>query len=216
MTFMRFVKAETNGNDFIIVEDVTPDLVDIKKICNRKYGIGCDQIIFIQKQNVSFFNSDGSRANMCGNGLAALAKYTCKDEFIVNNKKYKCIIYQNGDIAVEVKILSVEKNNNYFLVDVGNKHIVFFENNDDYLNYTDEYNVHYAKIAGNTINIITYERGAGRTNACGSGAVAVAAASGMHDVTIIHEGGISNVKLSKNIATLVVRPNIVFSGITMY
>ena len=210
---MRFTKAETNGNDFVIIEDVCPKQVDIRKICDRHFGIGCDQIIFLHDKNVSFFNNDGSYANMCGNGLAALAKYSGKTEFVINNKKYKCELCVNGDVTVLIEVISVERCDDCYIVDIGNRHVVFSDDKYNYEQYINEYNVHYAKICDNTIHIITYERGAGRTNACGSGAVAVAAAFGMDDVTIMHDGGKSHVIIENGVAKLIVCPNIVFSGV---
>lgn len=79
---VSFYKAQALGNDFVIIENpskiiFSPQL--IRQLCNRKYGIGCDQLIIYQLVTphtfkVKFFNADGSSANACGNGSRALAK----------------------------------------------------------------------------------------------------------------------------------------------
>ena len=73
-------KLETNGNDFLIAqkENHTPGW--IKRISNRHLGIGCDQVLIItEPQNkttkCTFFNQDGSPAEMCLNGVYALAYF---------------------------------------------------------------------------------------------------------------------------------------------
>lgn len=82
---MKFCKAQTNGNDFVILETNADklSLAGKKLIADRKYGIGCDQIIFVNQKNghfcLDFYNQDGSHANMCGNGSCAVA-------FLIKNK----------------------------------------------------------------------------------------------------------------------------------
>lgn len=82
---MKFCKAQTNGNDFVILERDADklSLAQKKLIADRKYGIGCDQIIFVNRKNghfcLDFYNQDGSHANMCGNGSCAAA-------FFIKNK----------------------------------------------------------------------------------------------------------------------------------
>ena len=72
---MEFYKLEANGNDFIITILDKPTYYNISLLCNRNKGIGSDGYINIDnKFNVSIFNSDGSKANMCGNGLRCLVK----------------------------------------------------------------------------------------------------------------------------------------------
>ncbi len=76
---MKFYKAHTNGNDFVIIEGNANKLTDDQKrlIADRKYGVGCDQIIFFTFTDgrcfLEFFNQDGSHASMCGNGSCAVA-----------------------------------------------------------------------------------------------------------------------------------------------
>lgn len=76
-----FSKMHGAGNDFIVTADeiCTPDT--IKLICDRRKGVGADGMIFLSDPDselhvgMTFFNNDGTRASMCGNGLRCAAKF---------------------------------------------------------------------------------------------------------------------------------------------
>ncbi|MGN0377259.1 MAG: diaminopimelate epimerase [Suilimivivens sp.] len=83
---MKFTKMHGCGNDYIYVDgakeiipqEKKPDVV--KKLSDRHFGIGGDGVIFINpSQNADFememYNMDGSRAEMCGNGIRCVAKF---------------------------------------------------------------------------------------------------------------------------------------------
>lgn len=83
---MKFTKMHGCGNDYVyingiqeqIASDKKPELV--RKLSDRHFGIGGDGVIFInQGKNAEFememYNADGSRAQMCGNGIRCVAKY---------------------------------------------------------------------------------------------------------------------------------------------
>lgn len=81
-----FVKAEALGNDFVILEHSSPndlskmDANIVKRLSDRRRGIGCDQLItFYLKDrstvHVAFYNQDGQEALACGNGSRALVNY---------------------------------------------------------------------------------------------------------------------------------------------
>lgn len=84
---ISFVKMQGTGNDFILIDEFRKVLVPeakkpafVRKISDRHFGIGSDGVIFIQKSKkadakFNFFNPDGSKAEMCGNGIRCLAKY---------------------------------------------------------------------------------------------------------------------------------------------
>lgn len=82
---MIFTKAHGLGNDFIITDDrennFSGDLSALaKKLCHRRTGIGADGLIFVRRSDccdvrMQIFNSDGSEAEMCGNGVRCFAKY---------------------------------------------------------------------------------------------------------------------------------------------
>ena len=72
------------GNDFVVIDNRNQELElhqdEIKRICDRHYGIGCDQLVVINsnnKNNVSayalFWNSDGSVSATCGNATRCIA-----------------------------------------------------------------------------------------------------------------------------------------------
>lgn len=83
---MKFTKMQGCGNDYIYVNgfeekistDAKPELV--RKLSDRHFGIGGDGVIFINPSDIADFememyNADGSRSQMCGNGIRCVAKY---------------------------------------------------------------------------------------------------------------------------------------------
>jgi len=75
-----------SGNDFIIIDNRKKEfsIKNLKsfvtKICSRRFSVGADGVIFIEKSSRAdfkwrFFNSDGSVAEMCGNGGRCAARY---------------------------------------------------------------------------------------------------------------------------------------------
>lgn len=81
---MKFWKMQAAGNDFILTDGYRDKVLDGKKIaksvCDRHFGIGADGFMFPEKSSVAhikmnYFNSDGSRAKMCGNGIRCFAKF---------------------------------------------------------------------------------------------------------------------------------------------
>ena len=82
---MKFSKLQATGNDFILVDTPTgPGEGDwgalARAMCDRHFGIGADGLILVQDSTIAdlkmrIFNSDGSEAEVCGNGLRCFAKY---------------------------------------------------------------------------------------------------------------------------------------------
>lgn len=81
---MKFSKMHGLGNDFIIIEEKNIEGKDIyslsKEICNRNFSVGADGLLIVCKSNIAdikmeIINSDGSYADMCGNGIRCFAKY---------------------------------------------------------------------------------------------------------------------------------------------
>ncbi|HJX03655.1 MAG TPA: diaminopimelate epimerase [Dehalococcoidia bacterium] len=79
---MKFSKMQATGNDFIIIDARKmrrnwPELA--KDMCHRHFGVGADGLITVNMQSDSLsmriFNTDGSEAEVCGNGLRCFAKY---------------------------------------------------------------------------------------------------------------------------------------------
>ncbi|MDD5422236.1 MAG: diaminopimelate epimerase [Candidatus Omnitrophota bacterium] len=86
---IQFTKAVATGNDFVIVDVISskfkgslPGLA--KKLCDRKWSIGADGLLAIEASNkadfrMRIFNSDGSEAEMCGNGSRCAALYAASE-----------------------------------------------------------------------------------------------------------------------------------------
>jgi diaminopimelate epimerase len=82
---MNFSKLQATGNDFILVDAFTErPKADWEKLaramCNRHFGVGADGLILVQNSTnadlkMRLFNSDGSEAEVSGNGLRCFAKY---------------------------------------------------------------------------------------------------------------------------------------------
>ena len=99
MNTVKITKMQGCGNDFVIIDyteyekTALPMETLAKKICDRNFGVGADGLI-IPKTDTSdtdigwyFFNSDGSTAQMCGNGMRCFAKYAY-DNKLVNKKEF--------------------------------------------------------------------------------------------------------------------------------
>ena len=92
---MDFVKMHGLGNDFVFIEDKTGQDKDYtvlaRAMCNRHTGIGADGLIVIVDSRVAdvrmrIINSDGSEAEMCGNGVRCVGKYVY-DNGLTEKKK---------------------------------------------------------------------------------------------------------------------------------
>lgn len=119
---IKLTKMQGCGNDFIILDygdflKFNLSMSDVaKKLCDRHFGVGADGLIIpdLNTEDADigwyFFNSDGSTAQMCGNGMRCFAKYVYdrkimyKSEFTV--KTAACIIspsiLDNGDVRVNM------------------------------------------------------------------------------------------------------------------
>ena len=121
---IKFHKMHSLGNDFVIIlEDENKDFdIDldlnanlVQKMSDRKYGIGCDQFIIVQKtqdniHEMIVYNTDGSLSGMCGNATRCLAGLLSKegDEIQIKSgdKILKCRHLVN---IVEVNIGTIVK-----------------------------------------------------------------------------------------------------------
>ncbi|HQA47246.1 MAG TPA: diaminopimelate epimerase, partial [Bacillota bacterium] len=81
---LEFVKMHGLGNDFVIIDGRDRDIQDpadlSRRICDRHTGVGADGLIIIYPSDradirMVIFNSDGSEAQMCGNGLRCFARH---------------------------------------------------------------------------------------------------------------------------------------------
>ncbi len=109
---INFSKMSGNGNDFIIIDNRTSkysylykDNQFIKKICARGLSVGADGVIFIEHSEKAdfkwqFFNSDGSIAEMCGNGARCAARFAYLEGIAGKNMAFETLA---GIIKAEIK-----------------------------------------------------------------------------------------------------------------
>lgn len=112
---MKFTKMHGNGNDFIVIEDLENKLKDesnlAKELCHRNFAIGADGLLIVRKSNcadikMTIINSDGSLANMCGNGIRCFAKYVFDNNIVAKNES----ISIETDDGIKTAYLKIDKN----------------------------------------------------------------------------------------------------------
>jgi len=90
---MKFTKMQGIGNDYVYIDCFEQDISNkseiAKKVSDRHFGIGGDGAIFINPSEIAdcemeMYNADGSRSEMCGNGIRCVGKYVY-DSGIVND-----------------------------------------------------------------------------------------------------------------------------------
>ncbi len=86
---LKFTKTVATGNDFIVIDNRSGVVAELsalaKKSCDRKRSIGADGLLVIEKSKkcdfkMRIFNSDGSEAQMCGNGSRCAALYAATNK----------------------------------------------------------------------------------------------------------------------------------------
>ena len=151
---MRFTKMHGLGNDFIVVDaihNVIHDPSDLAvRICERRFAFGADGLILIGESDCAdavmrIYNSDGSEAEMCGNGIRCVAKYLydhgiCrKEEMTIDTlsgvKPIRLLV--EGDVAVAATVdmgepeftparIPVAAETNRVRIDLGGRTAEFF------------------------------------------------------------------------------------------
>lgn len=82
----QFTKMQGLGNDFVLLDareqPLSPSPAQLRQLADRRYGVGCDQILLIDTPSLPdatvryrVFNADGSPAQHCGNGVRCVARY---------------------------------------------------------------------------------------------------------------------------------------------
>ena len=99
MTTIKFTKMQGLGNDFVVLDYEEYEKSPVKDgelakfLCDRHFGIGADGLIIVNPNTKDtdigwfFFNSDGTIAQMCGNGIRCFARYV-KQKGFVNKQKF--------------------------------------------------------------------------------------------------------------------------------
>lgn len=230
MKIIEFVKMHGLGNDFILVDCLHQEIDDPKefaiKYCNRRFGIGADQLLLLYPSEIAdfkmrIFNADGSEVEMCGNGIRCFAKYVWdrglsdKEVLLVETlagiikpkrvgeliqvdmgkpefAPSKIPVDVDGERAFDIRLEVLGWHVRLNCVSMGNPHAVIFleedpknfavskygpliENHPTFPNRT---NVEFAYVINpSEISMRVWERGAGETLACGTGACATAVAA---------------------------------------
>ena len=241
MNMIEFVKMHGLGNDYVYIDAINQNINNrselAKKVSDRHFGIGSDGMILICKSDIAdfrmqMFNSDGTEAEMCGNGIRCVGKfvydngYTNKEnieiETLAGVKKLKLFV-QNGKVEKvkvdmgepilepnKIPVISneepvknlnlniLDRNYKFTCVSMGNPHAITFIDEDVNEFDIEKYgklvevnevfpqrtNVEFLNIINkNTIKMRVWERGAGETLACGTGACASAVASFLNNFT---------------------------------
>ena len=187
---LPFTKMQAQGNDFVILNGLTETLPELthELICNiteRRYGIGCDQILVLTPSEsadaaIQIFNNDASEAANCGNGLRCVGDLLMHQSgketvSIALSDRIVRATHTESGVAVEMgKAVVTSQTEAHVDIEIGNPHSVFFEATES---FPEDRNIEIVtgQVADHVyLDII--ERGAGRTLACGSGACAATAA----------------------------------------
>lgn len=121
MQTIKFSKMHGLGNDFVVIDAISQAIkltpVQIRALANRHFGVGCDQVLLVERALTDeadfayrIFNADGSEVEQCGNGARCFARFvhdqglSDKDEIAVETKAG--IIYprleQDGRVTVNM------------------------------------------------------------------------------------------------------------------
>lgn len=227
---LSFTKMQGLGNDFVVIDaysqPVSLSSAQIKQITDRHFGVGCDQLLVVEKSenpDVDFryriFNADGGEVEQCGNGARCFVRYvhdkglTKKSQICVETASG--IIYpkleDNGLVTVDMGAPRFEPTQIPFIADqqaitytlnvghetvtisaisMGNPHAVQVVENvetapvvtqgakiETHERFPQRVNAGFMEIADeHHIKLRVFERGAGETLACGTGACAAAVA----------------------------------------
>jgi diaminopimelate epimerase len=185
---------------------VTDDSAELaRNVCDRKFGVGADGLIFLEEGDLAplrmrMLNPDGSESENCGNGLRCVAKLVGTSQRLdieTGGRAVEAELLADGRIRVDMGYARVLDPNLHsgghvgVSIDLGNPHFVVFvedvasidlESLGPKLEHAAEFpyrtNVHFVQVVdrGHAIQR-TWERGAGVTLACGSGACAVGVAA---------------------------------------
>lgn len=226
---LKFTKMHGLGNDFVVInaleQAVELNGEQVRRIAHRRLGVGCDQLLLIRPGRnaaadflCSIYNSDGSEARHCGNGIRCVAAYLRgngiirKDELVAETGAGLVkLCFEDGLVRVnmgrprfrpeDIPLAAAARSDPYsaevggadvefVAVSLGNPHAVLLVDDvdtapvtvvgpllQDHALFPDSVNVGFMQVLdGSHIRLRVYERGAGETLACGSGACAAVVA----------------------------------------
>lgn len=205
---IRFDKYVAAGNDFVIFNNWDDSIQFEKKqiieLCDRRFGIGADGVLLLTPAQdadfrMNYYNADGSRGEMCGNGARALVRFAHRSGIIETSGQFRAddglhkFAIVNDNIFVEIRVddslhdwsIPFEKCG---YINTGVPHLVVpvkDAEDEELLDLGKTMNAHDDHPEGTNTNIIskgpkglrvrTWERGVNaETLACGTGATAAA------------------------------------------
>lgn len=207
---LDFTKMHGLANDFVILDmrkkKQNLTLAQMRLLCDRKRGIGCDQLIIIDKGPcMRIINADGTEVENCGNALRCaglLLSAELGDCFNIKtptgthaidatDKKAIKVNMGKADILASPLKFNLEMFEKPDHISIGNPHLAFFVDDlsayplerlgpqiENHPKFPERINVEIARVkSADVIEMRIWERGAGLTEACGSGACAVAYAA---------------------------------------
>ncbi len=213
---LSFVKYHGLGNDFIVVDGPLMDPDRARRLCDRRRGIGADGVLTVlpprtpgAAATMHIFNSDGSVAAMCGNGIRCVARHLAETrglsgELVIDTDSgpKRCAVHRDAagipsSVSVEMGPARVLGDEEFRVegetlraarISMGNPHAVLFDvptrERAAAIGPAIEravaggVNVGFARPGhGGGIDLVVWERGAGLTDACGTGACAAAVAA---------------------------------------
>jgi diaminopimelate epimerase len=204
-----FNKYQGAGNDFIIIDNrnsiFNPENSElIKKLCDRRFGIGADGLILICASSkydfeMKYFNSDGFESTMCGNGGRCSADFAIRTGIAKKELTFKAIdglhkaLSEKGIIRLQMNdVKEPELINGSYFINTGSPHYVIFKKVIDNIDvnkegkkirWSEEFapggtNVNFVEVEKDGIYVRTFERGVEEeTLSCGTGVTASAIAS---------------------------------------
>lgn len=212
---IEFFKYQGTGNDFVILNNMNgtiPALTtsQINHICDRKFGIGADGLMLLNKKEgydfqMLYYNADGNESTMCGNGGRCLVKFAYHQgihrneyHFIAIDGEHEAEIDMDGTVSLKMRnVNNVEQYSDHAILNTGSPHYIKFgtivkevdvQAIGHAIRYSNTFgaegiNVNFVEtIDEDTIFVRTYERGVeAETLSCGTGVTAAALVSAHND-----------------------------------
>ncbi len=228
---LKFTKYQGTGNDFILIDNrqkVFPkDTSLIKKLTDRKFGIGADGLMLIEDDpqadfKMIYYNSDGSQS-LCGNGSRCAVDFARslgiirdKTQFTTTDGVHEASIHGWVHFQLHPVDDVIQAKDHFFIHNGSPHHMIFCENVEaidvvklgSEIRYSEEYhpdgtNVNFVEILDDKIKVRTYERGVeDETLSCGTGVVASALAASFKGlsspVDVETQGGNLSVSFEKD------------------
>lgn len=190
---VNFYKYHGAGNDFIILDNrdqqFTAGEEIISKLCHRRFGIGADGMLLLEKSDgydfsMRYFNSDGREGSMCGNGGRCIAAFAYRRLKLNEKITFQAVdgihlaeILNSGNGVTQVRlkmadVSQIQHGDGYYFLDTGSPHYVAFVENADETDVVAEgkkvrysplfpegTNVDFVEIKNEKLYVRTYERG---------------------------------------------------------